>query len=213
MSLQTTKPKWIHLLVHGFIRREEGKQTLSTSIPNGIALFIINYFPYQFCFGLHDKDLFAASDNDKKIKAIDEDPTCDGYIIYADLYDKNEIGFDSGVYYWSIKALRTTYYDDPTFTYYAEYSACYRSIGVTTLRNEDIITKGMDSYLESNEHHHSYYSIGHSTGDGACGWGFNKIITIELDCEKWVVSYYRDGIFIRNDDIEPNRCYFLALCS
>ena len=87
-----------------------------------------------------DKNKFKTSNDDTTIEAIDvHEHTCFGYMIYAHLFDKNEVGSDSGVHYWSVKALQTEGYQGYESGGIFNASVCYRSIGVTTVQNDEII--------------------------------------------------------------------------
>ena len=124
--MASNKPRWLELLAYGFIHKYERTQKLSISIPTGIVLYIINYFPVLYIFGLFNDKIFTASEDKLSLKAISE--SYSGYMIYADLYDKNEIGLNKGVHFWSIKLLDVNGF-------------CYRSIGITTIKNKEIVTK------------------------------------------------------------------------
>ena len=43
------------------------------------------------------------------------------------------------------------------------------------------------------------------------GWGFNQTITIKLDCDDWIVSYFKGERFIRNGKIKPDQLFWLIL--
>ena len=204
--MSSCKPQWVELLIFGFIHDQETKHRFSMSIPNGIILYIINYFPILFKFGLHDKNRFAVSEDKMCIKGIQQDK-CDGYTIYADLYDKSETGFNRGIHYWSIKALPLEY--SPEY----RTSPCYRNIGITTARNEKIVSSMSDEFVGhwTNDHvvsgYHYYY-------DGCAdedGWGNDEIITVKMDCDDWKVSYYKELVLKRTETIEPYQYYFFAL--
>lgn len=211
MSALTTRhyPEYVASLTSGFIREQQSILSLYMAIPQGIIVYIMNYFPFLFSFGIYDSSKFDLINGDNMmIQGISKDD-CDGYPIYADLFGKNETGFNSGVHYWSIKALHTDWYKEdgkiPEDHYSFTESDCYRCIGVTTIKKNihDIHEPTAPFKFGAGRSYHF---------DGFIqGWGFGQIITLKLDCNIWVVSYYKDGKFIKSQRIQENENYFLAL--
>ena len=194
--MASCKPQWVELLTFGFIHECENSQQTSISIPNGIILYIINYFPVLYKFGLFDKKIFAVSEDKLFLKALNQ--SCSGYLIYADLYEKNGTGLNKGVHYWSIKLVDVNGF-------------CYRSIGITTAKNEQIIEQNADYFVGQNQvaetaGYHYYYDGTHNLE-----WLKNDTFTIKLDCDNWNVSYYKNSELKRQDEIKCNENYFLVL--
>ena len=111
-------PSRTEMLIHGFIHEQEKKLKLMMDIPVEIILLILNYFPALYRFGLHDETLFTVSDDRLSIKSIS--CYCSGYMIYADLEDKDDIGLNEGVHIWSLLS--------------NVHPICHRSIGITTIK-------------------------------------------------------------------------------
>ena len=177
------------LLIHGFIREQERKLSLLMNIPAGIILFIINYFPVLYRFGLHDERMFDVSDDRLSIRSKGD--TCDGYMIYADLEDKRDVGLNEGVHIWSLLSRIEPF--------------CFRSIGITTIKAD--VTQFVDRFIGDAEGYHYYY-------DGANDdpvWGENMIFSVKLDCNNWKVFFYNDDKLLKSQDIEPDQNYFLAV--
>ena len=90
-------------------------------------------------------------------------------MIYAHLYDNNEDGLNSGVHYWSVKAIRTKFYkeyelrDPDGDADHNMVAECYRTIGVTNIRNTDIVKKGgaewVSLFNEVENDHGSYLDV------------------------------------------------------
>ena len=125
-------------------------------------------------------------------------------MIYADLYNMNDIGFNSGVHYWSIKALPFEW-----ATSSDDYSPCYRSIGITTIRNDAIINLDTRRFIGSHVfdqdgYHYHYDSVSYK-------WAKNETLTIKLDCDNWTVSYFLETEIVKKQDIVPNQHYFFAM--
>ena len=177
-------------------------ETLFMSIPDVTIKFVIDYFPALYKFGLHDESNFVVSDDKLSLQAISG--KCDGFMIYADLYHKNDIGFNAGIHYWSVKALQSIW-----GSRFDGRSTCYRSIGITTTKTKQIVKKIVDTFVsESQVSGYHYYFNGCRADDG---WIDGQIITVKLNCNEWTVSYYKDSAFKRMENIEPNQHYFFTL--
>ena len=117
----------------------------------------------------------------------------------------NDIEFNSGVHYWSIKVLPFEW-----VTYTDDYSPCYRSIGITTIRNHEIIN--VDSaYFMGNHASHIQDGYDHYYDSVGSKWAKNETLTIKLDCQNWTVSYFLETEIVKQQDIVPNQHYFFAM--
>lgn len=187
------KPKWVQSLTFGFVHEQEKQQQFYMDIPTAIIWFIINYIPVLYKFGLHNKGLFEVSDDGLSLKS--KAYSCDGYMIYADLFGKNDTGFNKGVHFWTL-------YSD------FEYK-CYKNMGVTTVKNSEILELYSDTFLGFGK---TRTIIGyHYCYDAGDEWKAEGTWTVKLDCDNWKVSFYMDEELVDTEDIEPNQHYFLAI--
>ena len=196
----------VELLIYGYLRKKEKELTLYMNIPTGIAQIMHKLYPLLlFRFGDFRKGVFEVDDDGLILKGGDpkqaEDGIidCGGHFVYADLGQFNNSGLNKGVHLWSIKL--------------ANMGGCFASIGVTTEKNDEIINEfchdggGSSDYWmgEKNEEFNSWY-------DGCRkGWTQNEVITVKLDCNNWMVTYYKDEKEIMKDEIECDRSYYFAL--
>lgn len=194
--MDSNVPEWVQLLTFGYVREHQMKQPLFMDIPTAIIWLIVNFHAALFKLGLYNKERFEISDDGLFIKSIATG--CEGFMVYADLLDKNDTGFDRGVYFWSLQS-------NVGYT-------CFFSIGVTTIKNDKIVNLILDRFIddidmgrnrEITKGYHYYYELYHRLED--------EIVTVKLDCNDWKVSYYRNEALMKSEDIEPNQLYFLAI--
>ena len=197
----------LQLLLSGYVREHENVLQLYMNVPDGIVQIMHNLYPILlFTFGDFNKERFILSDDNTILKGNNN--SCDGYMIYADLGKNNDIGLKEGVHFWTIKSLFCHEKDA-----WNEFADCYCSIGVTTEKNKEIINenqggvevgnneyvtwifeRGINSYLDISYHHNDAITI-----------------TIKLDCNEWKVTYYANTEKVKQDQIEPNKYYYLAM--
>lgn len=190
-------PSWIDLLVFGFIHENERKHLFD--IPSAIILIIINFYPAIYKFGLHDEDRWELSEDKLLVKT--KRSSCSGFMIYADLNEKDDIGLNSGIHYWSVKIVRHG------------YNNCYRSMGVTTMKDKKLIHESSGDFISArNGSYNMRYAEGyHYYFDAVYIWQRNVVFTIKLDCDNWTVTYYMDSAKRRMDQIVPEQYYFPAI--
>ena len=197
----------LELLLHGYIREKEEKLDLFMNIPDGIIKLIKSLYPvllFKFgAFGQEEdiENLFLLNEDRTILKGSDY--SCNGYFVYADLGEYNDTGFDKGIHLWSIKLLKP--------------AQCYLSIGVTTEKNEEILAHAANNDDIFNDVGSWMTKGKNSHLDMPAGWDGsefdkNEIITIELNCDNWAVSYYRNGKLLKIDDIEQDNYYFGMVC-
>ena len=192
--------KNIEFLICGYIRENEEELKLYMNIPSGIAEIIHELYPVLlFRFGDCTEGVFKLDDDRLILEGGNpmDARSCNGHFIYADLGQFNNIGFNQGIHLWSIKNLN-------------EFGSCFRSIGVTTEKNDEIINEFSHNGRNSCNHWmkeeentcHSYYE--------GFDWGGNQTITVKLNCNDWIVTYYTDGEEFNKDLIEADRSYYFA---
>ena len=194
----------LKLLINGYIREKEKEYKLYMYIPSEIAQIMQDLYPVLiFKFGDFNKDHFVVNDDRTILKG--DCLNCNGYLVYADLGHYNDIGFNKGVYFWSIENL-------------ADGATCMLSIGVTTEKSDKLVNEWKHNatalliWLDEKACAQQWIKNGFgSFFKGNLNWRKNKVITVKLDCDNWIVTYYRDGKKFKRDDIEPNKSYYFAL--
>ena len=176
------------VLVHGFIQDQRRKLQLSKNIPMDIILLITAYFPVLFRFGLHHKSYFRVSNDKLRIKS--KGGSCEGFMIYADLGDKDDIGLNEGIHIWSLLSRAGTF--------------CFRSIGITNFKDDRMVNK-----TAGRGDFYCYYDG--DTDNKQPVWDKNMIFSVELDCDNWKVFFYKEATLLKSQDIDPNKSYFLAV--
>ena len=192
--------KQIELLVSGYIRDKEKQWGLL--IPDGISQIIYQLYPLLlFRFGDFKEGLFTVNDNRTVIKGTNsmKHRNCCGHLVYADLGNiYNNVGLGAGVHLWSIKFCQ-------------ESSSCFASIGVTSIKNNELINEWGHDGTAPSQH---WIDIGYNSFYHGCSkWRKSQVITVKLDCDHWTVKYYKDTEKkeFQNDNIEPNKSYYFAL--
>ena len=115
--------------------------------------------------------------------------------MYADLQQYNDIGINKGIHLWSIKVLLI------------KRSHCYLSIGITTEKNMNIINHKSTKKTWIKEGSNSHCDIPFAEPRIDAG----DTVTMELNCNEWSVTYYRNKSVIKTDKIDANKCYYLAM--
>ena len=180
------------ILVSGYIREQEDKQSLSAVFPSEITKVLTEYYAlWNFYFGYHDDTKFEVSGGGTVLKSIDA-KSCSGYMVYADGASGEE-GISSGIHMWSLQSLSD------------RSGNCYQSIGVTQIKPSDPKVKERSSHWNSHG--------GGSHFQGYTNWTKNDVITIRLDCEQWKVTYFRGTKEYQTDKIKEGIYYLvLSLC-
>ena len=201
----------LSLLISGYIREQEKELKLYMIIPTGIARIILIFYPVLlFKFGDFNKGQFQIND-DKTILTGQPNwkGTCNGHLVYADLGQFNDIGLNEGIHLWSIQNLAN------------DHNGCFLSIGVTTAKSYKLINEWkrednafglyVDSTFGSSNYEHWIDQGFNSYWKGYSFWKENQVMTIKLNCNDWSVTYYQDGIQVKNEEIEAGQCYYFAL--
>ena len=201
--------KCIEILINGYIRNHEKEYKLL--IPPEIAQIIYKSYPsLLFKFGDFNKDFFIINEEKTILKGIDGDigrvvgSDCNGFMVYADLGQDilNDIGINTGVYFWSVKCL-------------LEVARCFASIGVTTEKNDKLINHWDHDGMKLDDHWFENFKEGgrNSFYQGCTEWQKDQIITVRLDCDNWTVKYYKDkeNTNFKEDKIEANKSYYFAM--
>ena len=126
-------------------------------------------------------------------------------MIYADLGQYSDTGFDKGVHVWSVQFMASTTWSTT--------AGCFASIGVTTEKNDELINKWNHAGWRGGPKEHwvdtGYYS--YYKGNGK--WKKEDVISVKLDCNNWTVTYYNDKDEIQKDKIEEDKSYYFAILS
>ena len=140
-------------------------------------------------FSLFDKEKWMVSEDGLVIEGVD-DIGLGPWFIYA---EGDLGGYSEGIHVWSMKCISGS-------------TECeYKGIGVISEKNEDWTTYECDRWgLIGYGASYSYY-------DGI--WEDNEIMTVLLDCDKWVCRYYKNGKEIKTQKIKSNKSYYFAFCS
>ena len=197
----------LELLISGYMREKEQQLKLYMSIPTDIKKVVHALYPvFLFKFGEFCPEIFEVNEDKTIIRG--KDKSCTGYLIYADLEHKNNIGFNKGVHLWSIEYLGTS-------------ATCDLSVGVTTEKNNKLINEWKHNQFEfgfvldslnDNDVNEPWIEEGyHSYWDGHGILEKYEIVTIKLNCNNWTVSYFQGKEEIQRDNIKPNRFYHFAL--
>ena len=187
----------LELLVAGYIREHDDALDLFMNIPDEIIKVVHNFYPLLvFRFGDHKPGAFKIDEDRMVITGADPSFmswSCYGHIIYADLGNlhENKNGLNQGIHYWSVKNLNTM------------PPSCFKSIGVTTQKSDDIIDKEQYGHWIAGGIN-SFYR-------GCSNWKSNHIITVRLNCDKWDVTYYDDDKEIKREYISAKKSYYFAM--
>lgn len=190
----TTKRKYIHL-IYGYIHNQERKGTTDI-ITDGIIQIIVRFYDklIKFDNDKYNKSQFKMS-SDRTI--IEGNGGCNGYMIYADI-SFNPYGYKKGIHFWSVMALK------PKQEIKGKFSECFQSIGVCTNNNQNINSNHFPSH--KNGAICSSYFKGHRGH-----WEYNQIITVILNCNQWITTFYKNSKLIKQEKIKPNLGYYFAL--
>ena len=140
-------------------------------------------------FSVFDKEKWMVSEDGLVIEGTD-DIGLGPWFIYAE-GDLN--GYCEGIHVWSIKCVSGS-------------TECeYKGIGVISERNEDWTTYECDKWGLIG------FGVSYSYYDGI--WDDNEILTVLLDCDKWVCRYYKNGKEIKIQKIKSNKSYYFGFCS
>ena len=201
----------IELLIAGYVREEEEQLELDMPVSRGIIQIMYQLYPeLLFTFGDFSRDYFMLNDDKTILKGNNE--SCDGRLAYADLKEYNNIGFNKGIHFWSIAY---------------PHAMCYASIGVTTEKNDKLINECVGDWEDQFDEEHqgqndnlwvdcpnwiingynSYFEVDHRSG----GYSKGDIVTMKLDCNDWIVTYYLNEKKYKENDIEPDKSYFMAV--
>ena len=197
------------LLICGYLRENEDELNLYMIIPTGIDKIMHDLYPVLlFKFGDFRDGAFQLSQEETVIKgkmppSYDDDgdvfygDSCDGFLIYADLQQFNDIGLINGIHVWSIRKL-------------TKWSSCFASIGVTTDKSVKLVNEwrhdgnSRDHWIDKSGSFNSFFT--------GCGqWETNETITVKLDCNDWTATYYKDEKEIKKDEIEADKSYYFTM--
>ena len=189
-----------HLLIYGFVRDE----VLSRSIEIAVIELIIVLFPVQkFGFRLFLHGPFVVSNNDSMLKPrkYNNRAVCEQHMVYIEL-NGYKVGFENGLHILSVKACAK----DWKAKYRPSRYLCHQTIGVTTkISAIETNVKSGDGFIDGGDKIYSYHA--------AEKWEIDGVMTVKLDCDNCIVTYYLNNIEIGEDRIEPNQIYAFAMCN
>ena len=111
ISTESKSDVFLQLLICGYIRENHNALKLFLNVPNGIVQIIHNLYPVLlFTFGDFNKERFILSDDNTILKGNSD--SCNGYMVYADLGENNDIGLKAGIHFWTVKSLFCNEKDD-----------------------------------------------------------------------------------------------------
>lgn len=194
-------------LVCGFLRHEEDNLCLFMAIPNGIYNLIVGFYPKLMRFEHFSPGHHTSLNDGYEIKGNGDD--CGGFLVYPETTYPE--GYRKGIHYWSVKLLSP--------------GRCYRSIGVVS---------GSKRHLDALEVPHHYWpnewmENGDICTDLCCSddgydiefeypvvdedfhWKEGDVMTVKLDCDNDIVSYFKNDLKARSNAIEKDKAYFFVL--
>ena len=195
----------LKLLISGYLRENENELGLYMHIPNEIAKIMLEIYPLLlFTFGDFNKYIFTILNEERTILKGNGNH-CHGHLIYADLGQYNNTGLNKGIHLWSVKLV-------------SRYADCYLSIGVTTEKNDKLVNEwklGRNAFylfLHDRRDDKHWIDTGfNSNYKGYTRWKHDQVVTIKLNCNEWMVTYFKDGKEFRKDNIETNKSYYFAM--
>ena len=186
--------EWDRFIIDSFI--ENQNRIWALVIPKDINQSIFMFYDKRRYFDQFDENEFKLSSNGSIIIPNNTVTANRGsnYMIYP-----SPNGFTRGIHEWSVKYLS-----------HNGYSHFERSIGITSAINQTWISTGVDANrcLFDYDTYSSYF-------DGAYldDWSPTKTITVSLDMNSRVVTYFCDDVQVQQDSLDssPDIFYF-ALC-
>eukprot|EP01084_Bolivina_argentea_P006304 11945_1 len=182
------------LFCNGYVRKQERILQLSNIIPASIITMIYNYQIPNWKFISTPEHQEFIKNNGRAVVMKERNG-------YGCVNAFHSVGFDSDIHQFKIKVIA-----------YESYSHAKHKIafGITTFKNIS------DEYIGKNKGTHYYYKCsGQIVGAGGEGiaatkWNFDDIITMTLDCKKWILSYCINAeTYTMN--IKKDRTYFVCL--
>jgi len=184
----------ISCLISGYMRRHERQLALHTHIPSAVCRIVSDFYPSVLCFGAHNPELFEVLCDGTEIKGASAE-CCSGYLVYADLMNKAlaRSGLCSGVHSWSLQSLS------------ARSASCYQSVGVTQIKPTEAALNTKSSHWPHEDTTRDSFFCGYQQQ-----WKQGDVVTVELDCDEWTVTYFVNGVQVKRDEV-PRGKWFMAL--
>lgn len=186
-------------LICGYLRTHRNQLDLWMDIPLEIGQIVHLLFPRaRYKFGAFKEDQFEVSDDGDTIEGTGD---CGGYLIFADLGEFNDTGISKGVHSWSLQST------------ISGGSNCYASVGVLCEKTDFLINQWSSEFnwVHGSDHDHHEDWPTHITSsfiDLTDKWLLNDIITIQLDCTNWTVTYFKGSDEIEKHEISEGAYYF-----
>lgn len=194
MGARNSKPSPVDLddakyLVYGYIKNSTNEYHLFMNIANAIIEVIYSYYQH-LKFNYYNKKAFDVSEDGTVIRG-NRYLACGAWTAY--ISSPGNKGFNKGIHYLAIKNMKN------------DKTECFRNIGILSQRNEMIITDNILSTWDK------YDKIIASCYIGRDKWHYNETISLELDCNEWTVTYWKDDDLFKIDHIPPNKSYHFAV--
>lgn len=193
MSSVGSANDWYRFIIDNFINNQN--RIWKLIIPQDIHQSIFVFYDKRRYFDQYNENEFKLSSNDTRIipNKTDSLRGCN-YMIYP-----SPNGFTKGIHDWSVKYIGHN--GDSSFE---------RSIGITTEINQTWISTAAEANrcIFDYDTHSSYF-------DGAYldDWSPNQTITVSLNMESRVVTYFCDGKKVQQDSLDRNpEQFYFSLC-
>ena len=194
----------VDLTIHGFLHKFE--QTMNCHIPREIKELIVQFYPWSTIsyFQIYNAKLYESSLNGNVItgKSSNNDEPAKYHMILAQSEDFKH-GYCNGIHWWSVK----------------NYGGC-KCIGIISSQNFN--QKIADNLLiKQNTNNMNSYMI-HWVSDSNYGarsnelyyrgnWKVDEIRTIELDCDKNKVTFFKGFREVKSKSIINGLKYYFAI--
>ena len=183
-------------LISGYFRNVTDAEDLYMNVPNEMKKMTLSFYPSLMSFNMFDANNYTVKQHGKFIEG--KGNSCNAYCVYVghDTFMVN--GLNEGTHCLSVRNHN-----------HEGSGQCVHSIGVISEKKSEFTT----------DDHYVYNHFPKGSEDTVCSyftgfpnyWTNGEVMTVLLDCNKSMVTYFKNGKEVQKDRIKSGLSYFFAL--